>query len=216
MSKRAPDEFAVVRRAPLIVPPDFDLRPPDPGAPRPNIGTTADQARYRALEQTIRRELDRYRDVGIAVADGYEPFLPGLPQPVVHYTKKSHGLAAAFGFDPAKPTSLLYRREPGGGYTLTGVMYTAPWWTDEAALDARVPLAIAPWHQHVDLCVPGRRHRERWTETRDGRPLFGPKSPIATEAECEAVGGKFVERAFGWMVHVEAFAPHGRATESTR
>jgi hypothetical protein len=45
MSKRAPDEFAVVRRAPLIVPPDYDLRPPDPGAPRPNIGRTADQAR---------------------------------------------------------------------------------------------------------------------------------------------------------------------------
>jgi hypothetical protein len=45
MSKRAPDEFAVVRRAPLIIPPDYDLRPPDPGAPRPNIGTTSDQAR---------------------------------------------------------------------------------------------------------------------------------------------------------------------------
>jgi hypothetical protein len=45
MSKRAPDEFAVVRRAPLIVPPDYDLRPPEPGAPRPNVGRTADQAR---------------------------------------------------------------------------------------------------------------------------------------------------------------------------
>jgi hypothetical protein len=45
MSKRAPDEFAVVKRAPLIVPPDFELRPPDPGAPRPNIGRTSDQAR---------------------------------------------------------------------------------------------------------------------------------------------------------------------------
>ena len=45
MSKRAPDEFAVVKRAPLIVPPDYDLRPPDPGAPRPNIGRTSDQAR---------------------------------------------------------------------------------------------------------------------------------------------------------------------------
>lgn len=45
MGKRAPDEFAVVRRAPLILPPDYDLRPPDPGAPRPNIGTTSDQAR---------------------------------------------------------------------------------------------------------------------------------------------------------------------------
>lgn len=45
MGKRAPDEFAVVKRAPLIVPPDFDLRPPDPGAPRPQIGRTSDQAR---------------------------------------------------------------------------------------------------------------------------------------------------------------------------
>lgn len=45
MDKRAPDEFAVVRRAPLIVPPDFELRPPEPGAPRPNIGRTSDQAR---------------------------------------------------------------------------------------------------------------------------------------------------------------------------
>jgi hypothetical protein len=45
MSKRSPDEFAVVKRAPLIVPPDYDLRPPDPGAPRPNVGSTADQAR---------------------------------------------------------------------------------------------------------------------------------------------------------------------------
>ena len=31
----APDEFAVESRAPLTVPPQFDLRPPDPGAPRP-------------------------------------------------------------------------------------------------------------------------------------------------------------------------------------
>ncbi len=33
--KRAPDEFAVSREAPLVVPPDFALRPPRPGAPRP-------------------------------------------------------------------------------------------------------------------------------------------------------------------------------------
>lgn len=29
--KEAPDEFAVVRRAPLSVPPNYDLRPPRPG-----------------------------------------------------------------------------------------------------------------------------------------------------------------------------------------
>jgi hypothetical protein len=45
MDKRAPDEFAVVSRAPLIVPPDYQLRPPRPGAVRPVVGNTADQAR---------------------------------------------------------------------------------------------------------------------------------------------------------------------------
>jgi len=34
-SKKAPDEFAVVKRAPLEMPPDYNLRPPRPGAPRP-------------------------------------------------------------------------------------------------------------------------------------------------------------------------------------
>jgi hypothetical protein len=31
-----PDEFAVESQAPLTIPPDFDLRPPKPGAPRPH------------------------------------------------------------------------------------------------------------------------------------------------------------------------------------
>lgn len=31
VEKKAPDEFAVVRRAPLSVPPDYNLRPPRPG-----------------------------------------------------------------------------------------------------------------------------------------------------------------------------------------
>ena len=39
-----PDEFAVQRQAPLVVPPDFTLTPPAPGAPRPAQGTAAEQA----------------------------------------------------------------------------------------------------------------------------------------------------------------------------
>jgi len=35
MSKVTPDEFRVVTKAPLVVPPDFALRPPSPGEPRP-------------------------------------------------------------------------------------------------------------------------------------------------------------------------------------
>src|SRR5580693_9204727 len=32
LTKQPPDEFAVVTKAPLIVPPDFNLHPPSPGA----------------------------------------------------------------------------------------------------------------------------------------------------------------------------------------
>ncbi len=39
-----PDEMAVQRQAPLVVPPDFSLTPPAPGAPRPAEGTAAEQA----------------------------------------------------------------------------------------------------------------------------------------------------------------------------
>ena len=43
-TKEAPDEFAVYRRAPLSLPPDIDLRPPTPGASRPQVVTPRDQA----------------------------------------------------------------------------------------------------------------------------------------------------------------------------
>lgn len=39
-----PDEFAVQRQAPLVVPPDFALVPPTLGAPRPSEASTASQA----------------------------------------------------------------------------------------------------------------------------------------------------------------------------
>jgi len=44
LTKRSPDEFQVVSRAPLSMPPDYSLRPPTPGAARPQEGTTTQQA----------------------------------------------------------------------------------------------------------------------------------------------------------------------------
>ena len=45
LTKQSPDEFRVIARAPLSLPPDFILRPPEPGIPRPQEGTAAQQAR---------------------------------------------------------------------------------------------------------------------------------------------------------------------------
>ena len=43
-SKKAPDEFAVVKRAPLEMPPDYHLRPPRPGQSRPQENTAVQEA----------------------------------------------------------------------------------------------------------------------------------------------------------------------------
>ncbi|MCM2343678.1 MAG: DUF3035 domain-containing protein [Alphaproteobacteria bacterium] len=45
LARSAPDEFAVVKRAPLEMPPDYSLRPPRPGAPRPQEQAVGEQAR---------------------------------------------------------------------------------------------------------------------------------------------------------------------------
>ncbi|MXP40124.1 DUF3035 domain-containing protein [Altererythrobacter soli] len=44
LNRERPDEFAVQRQAPLVVPPEFQIVPPAPGAPRPAEGTAAQQA----------------------------------------------------------------------------------------------------------------------------------------------------------------------------
>lgn len=43
LNRDRPDEMAVQRQAPLVVPPDFALTPPAPGAPRPSETTTQQQ-----------------------------------------------------------------------------------------------------------------------------------------------------------------------------
>lgn len=54
-SKDPPDEFQVVARAPLALPPNFDLRPPRPGAPRPQERSTTDAAAERILGRPARQ-----------------------------------------------------------------------------------------------------------------------------------------------------------------
>jgi len=43
--KTSPDEFKIVAHAPLAMPPNADLRPPRPGAPRPMEQTPSEEAR---------------------------------------------------------------------------------------------------------------------------------------------------------------------------
>ncbi|WP_374764458.1 DUF3035 domain-containing protein [Yunchengibacter salinarum] len=58
--KNAPDEFSVVDRAPLVVPPEADLAPPRPGEPRAqeiNPGRQAYEALFPNADFDKRKEL---------------------------------------------------------------------------------------------------------------------------------------------------------------
>ncbi len=49
LNRKRPDEFAVARQAPLVIPPDFAMRPPQPGAPRPQDSGGPSQQALEAL-----------------------------------------------------------------------------------------------------------------------------------------------------------------------
>jgi hypothetical protein len=51
MSKITPDEFRIVTKAPLVLPPDYSLRPPAPGEPRPQELLPESAARAALLGQ---------------------------------------------------------------------------------------------------------------------------------------------------------------------
>ena len=49
VGKSPPDEFRTVAKAPLVIPPDYALRPPNPGEPRPQELQPESQARVALL-----------------------------------------------------------------------------------------------------------------------------------------------------------------------
>ncbi|RED48527.1 beta-barrel assembly complex subunit BamF [Aestuariispira insulae] len=62
LEKKAPDEFTVVSRAPLSLPPDFGLRPPDPNAKRANETSVREEARALLIDQKqIKRREEQAR-----------------------------------------------------------------------------------------------------------------------------------------------------------
>lgn len=166
----------------------------------------ADSVRAAKLVTELRSAIGKYKDVRVAVDDGFRQFAPQLRnQRVYHFTNYRYAFQNAFRFDPSKPTSLLYRKDAKGSFVLVGAMYTAPKGFSEDKLNERVPLSVAQWHKHVNWCLPPRGSNERWLEKQNGRPVFGPLG-VSTKAECESAGGKFHKEVFGWMVHANVFA----------
>jgi hypothetical protein len=174
------------------------LRPPQPG----------DKERAAAIVVAARKVADQYLDYRKALAEGYTIFMPNVPQHVYHFTLAENAIEAMRQFDASRPTSLLYEKIPNkkpgdeGYYKLIGVMYTDRLRASEDELNNRVPLSVATWHLHTNLCMPAGGSIIDMTGP---NPRFGLNGSITTKEACEAAGGRFQGNVFGWMVHVYPF-----------
>ncbi|MGB6130195.1 MAG: hypothetical protein WCC14_02890 [Acidobacteriaceae bacterium] len=165
------------------------LRPPQRG----------DRQKADAIVAAAKQAMAPYQDYRQALADGYRIFAPNVKQPLYHFTNYAHMREANWRFDPLKPTSLLYRKNADGGYTLVGVMYTDRVTASEEELNERIPLSVARWHQHVNFC---KAPFGQWAGYYGPDAKFGLMGSIHTRAACEAAGGLFLPHVLGWMVHV--------------
>ena len=82
-------------------------------------------------------------------------------------------------------------------------MYSMPANTSYADLDARIPLSVAHWHQHTNICLPPKGEEVEGMMVRQAR--FGFRGSIASEEDCQSAGGRWFPRMFGWMVHLNLF-----------
>jgi hypothetical protein len=158
-----------------------------------------DAQRADQIVHTLRQALAKYKDSRVAISDGFAPLHPERKQPHYHFANKERRFMARLHFDPAAPTALLYKKTENG-YELEGAMYTAPRRLSEDQLHDRVPLSVAQWHAHVNICFPPEGPTRRMN-----RKQFGFKGTIATESECEQAGGRFFPQIAGWMLHVYPF-----------
>jgi hypothetical protein len=155
-----------------------------------------DVARAGVIVEKLRAGIEKYKDYRVALNEGFRIFMPNVPQPEYHFTSYKNGFLEAFNFDPSRPTSLLYKTT-STGYELVGAMYTMPKRATEDELNARVPLSVAMWHLHTNLCLPARGQFQNadWNK-------FGLHGTIASKDSCDEAGGRFSPVIFGWMVHV--------------
>lgn len=158
-----------------------------------------DQATAAEILQQVRTALRKYRDYRVAQQDGYHEVPAGSDQSLVHFASSRYGLIGSLWFRPAKPTSLLYRKM-NDRYELVGALYVASQFATEAELNRRVPLSVARWRAHVNICLPPQPP----LENADGG-RFGFSGSIATAVECAAAGGTFLPQIFGWMIRIFPF-----------
>src|ERR1700728_1839392 len=81
-----------------------ELQPKQPG----------DDRRAEEIVEILGKSISKYKDYKVALADDYKIFFPNVKQPIYHFTNYKNAIAASFIFNPAHPTSLLYKKTADG------------------------------------------------------------------------------------------------------
>src|SRR5260370_25462554 len=68
----------------------------------------------------------------------------------------------------------------------------------EDELNERVPLSVARWHKHVNICLPPKGGQPRQASLRE----FGFSGSISTEDARNQARGRWVPQIFNWIIHV--------------
>jgi hypothetical protein len=167
--------------------------------------TTSDITRMKAIVQNAHVCFDKYQDYHLALQDGYQIFAGDIPQDIYHFANVQSFVEAQTTFDLAHPSALLYQKVTDG-YKFVGVMYSAPANVTAEQLNQRIPISIAPWHLHVNFCLPAGDTEQTLF---NANSLFGLTGTITTRAQCSKVGGTFYSSMYGWMVHIPLFGSVG-------
>jgi hypothetical protein len=155
-------------------------------------GTAADTARALAVVHELRSAIAPYQTLGRGDAAGYRARRDSgtvKEGGLLHAGNRMRRARGERAFDPKAPQALLYRRGPDGDMRLAGAMFVAPLSATAEDLDAMIPLGVAHWHRHVNVCVSADRRPFRRFHSAD------------TPEECEAAGGRFRAES-RYMIHV--------------
>ncbi|MCH8894226.1 MAG: hypothetical protein IIB32_12070 [Chloroflexi bacterium] len=154
----------------------------DQGAPPPSELQMTREELGELVGQldTVRQATEKYRDVEVALDDGYLISLQQTPNMGAHFVnldRKWDGV-----FNPAEPEFLLYIQDEAEEWELVGTGFLLP---TLLAGEDHPEAFVGPldnWHVHYSLCRGGRNEGS------------------ATAEECLESGGNWAA-SVGWMIH---------------
>jgi hypothetical protein len=180
-------------RVPLSLPDLRDLLASEDPIPAELQMTRGEVETLVAELEEIRVATERYRDISVALGDGYVQTTNVVPNMGAHFNHS--GRIRDGRLVLSEPEILMYDRDPDGAWRLIGVSFVLPY---QLAGDTHPQGFTGPldnWHMHYALCTgtgaPSRAELDDEGFIRSG---------TASAEGCRESGGTFVAK-YGWMIH---------------